>query len=137
MRSVVGPGADGFVSNAIEEKCFFGKRTEPLCGAEPLENLSDKDVLACLLTTATRRLAALVASWQAAGFAHGVMNTDNMSMLGITIDLNVFGFLDGFDPEFIANQIDDDGRYVPRLHSALHRGLGRESAPFVDGRYLH
>ena len=120
MRSVVGPGAGGVVSKAIEEKCFFGKRTEPLCGAEPLETLSDKDVLACLLATATRRLAALVASWQAAGFAHGVMNTDNMSMLGITIDLNVFGFLDGFDPEFIANQIDDDGRYVARLHRALH-----------------
>ncbi len=39
-----------------------------------------------------RRTATLIARWQAVGFAHGVMNTDNMSILGLTIDYGPFGF---------------------------------------------
>ena len=39
-----------------------------------------------------------MAQWQAVGFCHGVMNTDNMSILGLTIDYGPFGFLDAFDP---------------------------------------
>jgi uncharacterized protein YdiU (UPF0061 family) len=45
------------------------------------------------------------------GFAHGVMNTDNMSILGLTIDYGPFGFLDGYDPGFICNHTDEQGRY--------------------------
>src|SRR5690606_11652161 len=50
-----------------------------------------------LLGDAVQRTAHLVAQWQAVGFCHGVMNTDNMSVLGLTIDYGPFGFLDGFD----------------------------------------
>jgi len=58
-----------------------------------------------------RRTAILVAQWQAAGFAHGVMNTDNMSILGLTLDYGPFGFMDGYDPDFICNHTDEGGRY--------------------------
>jgi uncharacterized protein YdiU (UPF0061 family) len=58
-----------------------------------------------------RRTALLVAQWQAVGFAHGVMNTDNMSILGLTLDYGPFGFMDGYDPDFICNHSDEQGRY--------------------------
>ena len=44
------------------------------------------------------------------GFCHGVLNTDNMSILGLTLDYGPFGFLDGFDPEHL-NHSDHHGRY--------------------------
>lgn len=56
--------------------------------------------------------AALIARWQAVGFAHGVMNTDNMSILGLTLDYGPFGFLDAYDPHFICNHTDAGGRYA-------------------------
>ena len=58
-----------------------------------------------------RRTAVMVAQWQAVGFAHGVMNTDNMSILGLTIDYGPYGFLDAYDPQFICNHTDTQGRY--------------------------
>ncbi len=59
-----------------------------------------------------RRTARLIAAWQAVGFAHGVMNTDNMSILGLTIDYGPYGFLDAYDPWFICNHSDEQGRYA-------------------------
>jgi uncharacterized protein YdiU (UPF0061 family) len=58
-----------------------------------------------------RRTAQMIAQWQAVGFAHGVMNTDNMSILGLTLDYGPFGFMDAYDPEFICNHTDEQGRY--------------------------
>jgi protein adenylyltransferase len=57
------------------------------------------------------KTAELMAKWQAAGFAHGVMNTDNMSILGLTLDYGPFGFLDNYDSQFICNHSDYQGRY--------------------------
>ncbi len=65
-----------------------------------------------LLDHATRRTAELMAAWQSVGFCHGVMNTDNMSILGLTIDYGPFGFLDRFDPGHICNHSDTAGRYA-------------------------
>lgn len=56
--------------------------------------------------------AHLMAKWQAVGFAHGVMNTDNMSILGATLDYGPFGFLDDYNPGFICNHSDHGGRYA-------------------------
>ncbi len=56
-----------------------------------------------------KRTAHLIAHWQAAGFAHGVMNTDNMSILGLTLDYGPFGFLDAYEPGFICNHSDETG----------------------------
>ncbi|MDP3619298.1 MAG: YdiU family protein [Ramlibacter sp.] len=67
---------------------------------------------AALLEAVTERTAAMVAQWQAVGFCHGVMNTDNMSILGLTIDYGPFQFLDGFDPGHICNHSDEQGRYA-------------------------
>jgi uncharacterized protein YdiU (UPF0061 family) len=65
-----------------------------------------------LLEQVSERTAAMVAQWQAVGFCHGVMNTDNMSILGLTIDYGPFQFLDAFDPGHICNHSDDQGRYA-------------------------
>ncbi len=58
------------------------------------------------------RTAKLMAMWQAVGFSHGVMNTDNMSILGLTIDYGPFGFMDAYEPLFICNHTDHSGRYA-------------------------
>lgn len=67
---------------------------------------------ASLLNAVSERTAALMAQWQAVGFCHGVMNTDNMSILGLTIDYGPFQFLDGFNPAHICNHSDSQGRYA-------------------------
>jgi uncharacterized protein YdiU (UPF0061 family) len=56
--------------------------------------------------------ASMIAQWQAAGFAHGVMNSDNMSIHGITLDYGPFGFIEHYDPDFICNHSDYHGRYA-------------------------
>lgn len=58
-----------------------------------------------------RRTAQVVAMWQGVGFCHGVLNTDNMSILGLTIDYGPFGFMDHFNPDHICNHSDKEGRY--------------------------
>src|SRR6476660_294216 len=58
------------------------------------------------------RTAKLIARWQAVGWAHGVMNTDNMSILGLTLDYGPFGFMDDYDAGFICNHSDHNGRYA-------------------------
>jgi uncharacterized protein YdiU (UPF0061 family) len=65
-----------------------------------------------LLREVISRTAHIIARWQEVGFAHGVMNTDNMSVLGLTIDYGPFGFLDEFDAGFICNHSDYSGRYA-------------------------
>ena len=65
-----------------------------------------------LLREVIRRTAGLVAQWQAVGFCHGVMNTDNMSILGLTIDYGPYGFIDGFDWGHVCNHSDEGGRYA-------------------------
>jgi uncharacterized protein YdiU (UPF0061 family) len=57
-----------------------------------------------------RRTAELVSKWMSVGFVHGVMNTDNMSILGLTIDYGPFGFLDDFAPNWTPNITDAQGR---------------------------
>jgi uncharacterized protein YdiU (UPF0061 family) len=58
------------------------------------------------------RTARLMAQWQAVGFCHGVMNTDNFSALGLTIDYGPYGFIDAFDAHHICNHSDEAGRYA-------------------------
>jgi uncharacterized protein YdiU (UPF0061 family) len=58
------------------------------------------------------RTAHLVSAWQCAGFCHGVLNTDNMSIVGVTIDYGPYGFLDRYDPGHICNGSDNEGRYA-------------------------
>ena len=67
---------------------------------------------AALLQAVSERTAHLMAQWQAVGFCHGVMNTDNMSILGLTIDYGPFQFLDAFVPGHVCNHSDNQGRYA-------------------------
>ncbi|HTJ92145.1 MAG TPA: YdiU family protein [Pararobbsia sp.] len=65
-----------------------------------------------MLAEVVERTAGMIAHWQAVGFCHGVMNTDNMSILGLTIDYGPYGFIDGFDANHICNHSDSQGRYA-------------------------
>ncbi|MCI4374865.1 hypothetical protein PGIGA_G00011220 [Pangasianodon gigas] len=55
--------------------------------------------------------AHMIAKWMSVGFAHGVCNTDNFSLLSITIDYGPFGFMESYNPNFVPNSSDDEGRY--------------------------
>ena len=74
-----------------------------------------------LFSTIVNMTAQLVAHWQAVGFAHGVCNTDNFSLLGITIDYGPFGFMDSYDADYVPNTSDDQGRYS--FSNQPHTGL--------------
>jgi uncharacterized protein YdiU (UPF0061 family) len=67
-----------------------------------------------LLRDVSRRTGELMAHWMAVGFMHGVMNTDNMSILGLTLDYGPFGFMEAFDAGHICNHSDHQGRYTYR-----------------------
>ncbi|MGE0370215.1 MAG: YdiU family protein [Candidatus Dadabacteria bacterium] len=66
---------------------------------------------ASFLSEVVDRTAKLIALWQANGFTHGVMNTDNMSIIGLTLDYGPFGFLEDYSLEYIPNHSDHFGRY--------------------------
>src|SRR6185503_4506535 len=57
-----------------------------------------------------RRTALLMVDWMRLGFVHGVMNTDNLSILGVTIDYGPYGWLEGYDPMWTPNTTDAQGR---------------------------
>lgn len=65
------------------------------------------------------RSAALVAHWQAVGFCHGVLNTDNMSILGLTLDYGPYGFMEAFDAGHVCNHSDESGRYAYNQQPAV------------------
>jgi uncharacterized protein YdiU (UPF0061 family) len=92
---------------------------------------------AALLEEVARRTARLVAQWQLVGFCHGVMNTDNLSLLGLTIDYGPFGFLDAFDPMHVCNHSDNQGRYAyarqPGVAFWNLHALAQSLLPLVDG----
>jgi uncharacterized protein YdiU (UPF0061 family) len=84
-----------------------------------------------------RRTAVLVAGWMRVGFVHGVVNTDNMSILGLTIDYGPYGWLEGYDPGWTPNTTDADRRrycYGNQPHIALWnlRRLAEALAPLVE-----
>jgi uncharacterized protein YdiU (UPF0061 family) len=88
-----------------------------------------------LLAQVGRRTAKMVARWQALGFCHGVMNTDNLSILGLTLDYGPFGFIDRFDAGHICNHSDDAGRYAfnqqPSIAHWNLRCLGQAMLPLT------
>jgi uncharacterized protein YdiU (UPF0061 family) len=91
-----------------------------------------------LLAAVTARTAELLAQWQAVGFCHGVMNTDNMSILGLTIDYGPFQFMDAYDPAHICNHSDHSGRYAfyrqPNIGYWNLFCLGQALMPLIDAQ---
>jgi serine/tyrosine/threonine adenylyltransferase len=106
-------------------------RTASTLGANPYANL---------LMQVTQRTAVMLAHWQAVGFCHGVMNTDNMSILGLTIDYGPFQFLDAYDPAHICNHTDRGGRYAfARQPDIAHwnlYALAQALMPLIDDQAL-
>ncbi|KAL1746319.1 hypothetical protein HDZ31DRAFT_81334 [Schizophyllum fasciatum] len=82
-----------------------------------------------LVLESTRRNARMVAGWQAYGFMHGVINTDNVSILGLTIDYGPYAFMDVYDSMHICNHTDDGGRYAYNLYAL--RSLLTSLAPLI------
>ncbi|MGA0187946.1 MAG: protein adenylyltransferase SelO [Burkholderiaceae bacterium] len=78
-------------------------------GAQPGQ---PSEQVEALVLNLAQRTAQLMADWTAVGFMHGVMNTDNFSVLGLTIDYGPFGFMEAFEPQHICNHSDDRGRYA-------------------------
>ncbi|MGR8920718.1 MAG: protein adenylyltransferase SelO [Gammaproteobacteria bacterium] len=69
-----------------------------------------RTALAAWFDTVCQRTAAMIVEWMRVGFVHGVMNTDNMSVLGLTIDYGPYGWLEDYDPEWTPNTTDAQGR---------------------------
>jgi uncharacterized protein YdiU (UPF0061 family) len=115
----------------------------------------DAGVRARWFAEVCERTAATVAHWMRVGFVHGVMNTDNMSILGLTIDYGPYGWIDDFDLDWTPNTTDAEGRryrfghqaqiaywnlarlasaLVPLFdtHDPLHEGLARFEAVYVE-----
>jgi uncharacterized protein YdiU (UPF0061 family) len=90
---------------------------------------------AAFLSAVAARTARLMAKWQAVGFCHGVMNTDNLSILGLTIDYGPFGFLDAFEADHICNHSDEGGRYAysqqPDIGEWNCFALGQSLVPLI------
>jgi len=89
-----------------------------------------------LLRQVIERTARLVAQWQLVGFTHGVLNSDNMSMLGLTIDYGPYGFLDTYQSAFVCNHSDEQGRYAydqqPRIGLFNLSCLAQAMLPLID-----
>jgi len=82
------------------------------------------------------RTAQLISKWQGLGFCHGVMNTDNMSIAGLTIDYGPFSMLDDFDYGFVCNATDKAGRYAygeqPNISYWNLTMLSKALSPLID-----
>lgn len=99
------------------------------------ECLEEAEPERAFFTRVVERTAEMIARWQAYGFCHGVMNTDNMSILGITFDFGPYAFLDDFDARHVCNHSDHGGRYsfenqVPIAHWNL-AALAQALSPFI------
>lgn len=87
---------------------------------------AEQPVVMRFLREVVARSARLVAAWQTVGFCHGVMNTDNMSILGLTLDYGPYGFMDGFQIDHVCNHTDRQGRYAWHVQPAvMHWNLCR------------
>jgi len=89
-----------------------------------------------LLRLVIERTATLIAQWQLVGFTHGVLNSDNMSILGLTIDYGPYGFLDTYESGFVCNHSDEQGRYAydqqPRIGLFNLSCLAQAMLPLID-----
>lgn len=89
-----------------------------------------------LLHEVVNRQASLIAKWQLVGFVHGVMNTDNMTVSGETIDYGPCAFLDTYDPDTVFSSIDTHGRYAyqnqPRIAQWNLARFAETLLPLID-----
>ena len=132
--------AEGDTTNLAVLLDYVVDRFYPECRATGEAAGAQAQTALNLLNAVTGRTARLMADWQSVGFCHGVMNTDNMSILGLTLDYGPFGFMDGFDMGHVCNHSDVQARYawnrqpsvglwnLYRLAGALHPLVADEEA---------
>ena len=101
-----------------------------------LAELPEKQRYHRWLAQVVERTARLIADWQAVGFCHGVMNSDNMSIIGDTFDYGPYAFLDDFDAGYICNHTDQGGRYAynrqPEIGFTNCQYLARAMTPLME-----
>lgn len=85
-----------------------------------------------LVMECARRNAKMVAGWQAYGFMHGVINTDNVSIMGLTIDYGPYAFMDIYDSMHICNHTDQEGRYAYKYQPSMMFVVFRSSLFFTE-----
>ncbi len=98
----------------------------------------ETNVIAAWFAEVVNRTAHLMVEWMRVGFVHGVMNTDNLSILGLTIDYGPYGWLEGFDPNWTPNTTDAGGRRYrygnqPAIGQWNLMQLANAVAPLFDG----
>lgn len=102
------------------------------------QSLETADPYLDLFKRICERNAKLVAQWQAVGFCHGVLNSDNISVLGLTIDYGPFGFLDQFQIDHICNHSDQGGRYAyHRQPQIMHWNMACLASAMIPLLELH
>ncbi len=84
-----------------------------------LTDASETDRYGELLTEICQKTAEMIADWQAIGFCHGVMNSDNMSVAGDTFDFGPYAFMDDFKIHYVCNHSDTEGRYAYSQQPAI------------------
>jgi len=96
----------------------------------------EEDIYFKFFSEVVDNTAILIASWQGIGFCHGVMNTDNMSIAGLTLDYGPFSMLDDFDFGFVCNATDKAGRYAygeqPNISYWNLTKLSTALSPIID-----
>ncbi|MDF1799804.1 MAG: YdiU family protein [Planctomycetota bacterium] len=134
--------------NELLKKLADHTITECFAELVPASGVIDAGVYAAWFAEVANRTADLMVHWGRVGFVHGVMNTDNMSILGETIDYGPYGWLEDYDPDWTPNTTDAGGRRyafgkqsqigiwnLVRLAHALHPLVG-DTAPLqaaIDG----
>lgn len=117
--------AQGNISRLQELAELLIKEHYPQCASHPEPQLE-------LFKRICERNARLVAQWQAVGFCHGVLNSDNISVLGLTMDYGPFGFMDQFDINHICNHSDQSGRYAyHRQPQIMHWNMACLASAFM------
>ena len=119
------------LADYVIDRYYPGCRLSAKFNANPYANL---------LEQVSELTAATLAQWQSVGFCHGVMNTDNMSILGLTIDYGPFQFLDAYVPGHICNHSDTGGRYAfnkqPNIAYWNLYALGQALLPLIGDQEL-
>lgn len=122
-----------FYTNQLDELTLLANKVIEWYFPEAL--VSDAPYVT-MFNQVVERTADMIAYWQAYGFAHGVMNTDNMSILGETFDYGPFAFLDDYDPGYICNHSDYQGRYAfnqqPRIALWNLSALAHSLSPLIS-----
>jgi uncharacterized protein YdiU (UPF0061 family) len=95
------------------------------------------DSIVAMYDEVCRRTADMIVHWMRVGFVHGVMNTDNMSILGLTIDYGPYGWLENYDPDWTPNTTDAGGRryrygHQPQIAQWNLMMLGNALAPLLE-----